>query len=218
MTSRISSLIALPYEIARMPAVLVDSGLASRLSEDSIPRVTLDRALGSADRIAGSLLRNSAIAQRGADRIERSSNLATAARFEKEAATRREQAKETVVSARQEAAQKREAAHDRVTSGLDEAEAAEARGKQQAKTRAAKDAAARKAAADEKAAQRAATIEEREDRVESAAEMRKKTAERKARSEIDEARGSRQSAAEARADAEQLSDLTEAKKRQRKQD
>ena len=218
MTSRINSLIALPYELARMPVALVDNSLASRLAEDSMPRVTLDRALGSADKLAGSLLRNPDIAHRGAERIDRSRKLAAAARLEQKATTRREQAEETLVSGAEDAAQKREAARDRVTSGLDEAEKVEARGKQQAEARARKDAAAKKAAADERAAKRTATIEEREERVESAAETKKKVAQREARSELDEARESRQSAAEARADAERLSDLTEAKKEKRKRD
>ena len=218
MTSRITSLIALPYELARMPVVLVDNSLSTRLPDDSVPRVILDRAIGSSDKLAGSLLRNPDIAQRGADRIERSGKLATAARLEQEAATRREQAEETIVSGRQQAAKKREAARDRVTAGLAEAEAAEARGKQEAEARAAREAADKKAAADERAAKRATTIEQRKDRVESAAETKKKATQRKARSELDEARESRQTAAEARADAERLSDLTEARKKDRKKD
>lgn len=218
MNSRISSLIALPYELARMPAVLVDNNLSARLSEDSMPRVTLDRAIGSADKLAGTLLRNPDIAQRGADRIERSSKLATAARLEKEAENRREEARSTLVSGREEAAQKREAAHDRLASGLDEAEALEMRGKQEAEARAARRAADKKAVADERAEQRAATIEEREERLESAAEAKKKAALSRARSELDDARESRQSAADARDSAARLSDLTDAKKQERKQD
>jgi len=217
MTSRITALIALPYELARMPVVLVDDRLAGRLPEDSVPRVTLDRAIGSADRLAGSLLRNSDIARRGADRIERSSKLATAARLEREAATRREQAQETAVSGRQEAARKREAARDQVTSGLAEAEVVEAQKKQEAEARAEKLAADKKAAADQRAAKRAATIEKRKDRAESAAEAKKKAAQRGARAGLEEARESRQSASEARDDAERLSNLTEAKKQERKQ-
>ncbi len=217
MTSRISTLIALPYELARKPAVLVDAGLSARLEEDSLPRVTLGRAIGSADMVVGTLLRNPDIARRGADRIERSSKLATAARLEEEAATRRDQARETVVSGRQDAEQKREAARDRVTSGLAEAEVVEAQKKQEAEARAAERAADKKAAADKRAANRTATIEQRKERVETAAETKKKAAQRDARSELDEARETRQSAAEARADAERLDDLTEAKKRERKQ-
>lgn len=60
----ISTLVSLPYEIARFPLALVDSRLSDRLPEASTPRVTLDRALGSADKIAGKLTGNRDIAQR----------------------------------------------------------------------------------------------------------------------------------------------------------
>ena len=57
----ISTLIALPYELARLPLAIVDNGLSSRLPETSGPRVALDRAIGSADKLAGALLRNDQI-------------------------------------------------------------------------------------------------------------------------------------------------------------
>ena len=70
------TLISLPYELARVPLVLVDNAVAKRLPESSRSRVTLDRAIGSADRLAGALLRNGDIAQRGTDRLRRSADLA----------------------------------------------------------------------------------------------------------------------------------------------
>lgn len=213
-----SNVIALPYEIARLPLALVDDRLLGRLPESSAPRVALDRTLGSADKLAGSLLGNPVIAQRGADRIERSSRLATASRLEKEAAARRKEAHETIVEGREEADEKRKAARDRAVSGLDEAAAAEARGKQEAEAQAARTAAAKKSAADTRAAARAETVEQRKERVESAAENKQKAARRKAKAELDEARETQEAATEARADAEKLSDLTEVKKQKRKQD
>ncbi|MEP7088497.1 MAG: hypothetical protein ABI776_00210 [Nocardioidaceae bacterium] len=78
----ISTVIALPYEIARLPLVLVDHRLSDRLPETSGPRLTLDRTIGSVDKLAGTLLGNRDIAQRGADRLERSDKLMTAARLE----------------------------------------------------------------------------------------------------------------------------------------
>jgi hypothetical protein len=214
----ISTLIALPYEVARLPLTIADNGLVRRLPETSGTRVTLDRAIGSADKLAGTLLGNRDIVQRGADRIERSEKLLTAARLEQEAATRREQARDTAAAGRRKATRKRKAAQDRAASGLDEADAAEARGRQQAKAKAAKTAAAKKAAADRRAASRTATVEQRKGRVDSAAEARKRSAQRKAKAELDDARKTKQSATEARADAERLSDLSEAKKQERKQD
>lgn len=214
----ISTLIALPYEIARLPLTLVDSKLADRLPETSGPRVTLDRAIGSADKVAGSVLRNRDIAQRGTDRIERTDKLVAAARLEQAAAQRREQAAETAAEGRQEAAQKRKAAQDRAASGLDEAAAAEARGKQEAKAEATKAAAAKKAAADKRAASRSDSAEQRKKIADGAAEADKQAAQRKAEGERDEARKTAQEAAEKRDDAELLGDLVEEKKQERQQD
>jgi hypothetical protein len=213
----ISTLIALPYELARLPLVIVDHRLSDKLPETSGPRVTLDRAIGSADKLAGALLGNRDIAKRGAERIDRSDKLLTAARLEQEAATRREQARETATAGRREAAQMRKAAQDRAASGLNEADAAEARGQREARAKAARSASAKKAAADQRAASRTATVEKRKQRADSGAEAKKQAAQREAKAELDDARETRQSAAEARVDAERLSDLTEAKKHERKQ-
>lgn len=212
----LNKLIALPYKAARLPLTLADKTIAERLPETSGPRVLLDRTLGSADKLAGSVLRNQDIAQQGAERLERSSKLVTAARLEQEAEARREQARETAVTGAQEAAEKRKAARKRVESGLDEADAVEARGKQQAATQASKTAAAKKSAAAKRAETRKAGAERRKKSVESAADAKTKVAQRKAKNELDEARQKKQAAADARADAERLEKLTEAKKQTRK--
>ena len=214
----ISNLISLPYELARRPLDLVDDQLSERLSETSIPRVALDRALGSADRIAGSVLRNHAIAERGAERLDRSSKLVTAARLEKEADAQREAARETIRTGRQEAEREREAAQEHAASGLDEAESAEARGKREATARAVQTAAAKKSAADQRATGRKTVAEQRKQRVETAAEAKKKAAQQEAKTELDDAREDLKAAKEARSDAERLSELTEAKKQERTQD
>ena len=54
-------------------------------------------------------------------------------------------------------------------------------------------------------------------RVDSTAEAKKQAAQRAAKSELDDARETKQAAAKTRADADRLDDLTEAKKQQRKQ-
>ena len=114
----IATLIALPYEIARFPLAVVNQQLAGRLPESSSPRATLDRAIGSVDKVAGSILHNQVITERGAARVERAEKLRRAAHLEQEAAIRREAARDTVQEASQEAAQKRKAAKDRAASGL----------------------------------------------------------------------------------------------------
>ena len=212
----LDTLIALPYQLARLPLTVVDKALVGRLSATSVPRVTLDRVIGSADKLAGGVLGNDDIAQRGVDRIERSDKVLTAARLEQEAQTLLARASTTAAAGRQQATRKRQQAKDRATSGLVEAESVQARGKQKAKAAATRTASAKKAAADHRAASRTTTIERRKDRVDSTAEAKKKSAQRSAKPELDKARKTKQSAAEARSDAKILSDLTQAKKQTRK--
>jgi len=214
----ISTLIALPYELARLPFATIDAGLARSLPETSVPRKTVDRAIGSADKIAGALLRNGAIARRGTERVDRSDKLVAAARLQAQAETRREAADDVAQRGQQEAAAKRQAAAERVSSGLAEARQAEERGKQKASADAAKKSAAKKAAADRLAADRTETVEQRKKRVAEAAEAKKAAARKTAKQELDDARESKEAAAGARDDAEVLSELADAKKQDRKQD
>jgi hypothetical protein len=213
----IRTLIAAPYELARLPLVIIDKSLASRLPEASGARLTLNRAIGSADKVAGALIGDREIAKRGTDRIEHSDKVRTAARLEQEAATRRSQARETATTGTQKAVQKRQAAQARAVSGLEEADVAEARGKQQAKATAAKTATAKKAAANKRAANSATTVQQRKERVTTAAEAKNGATQRRAKAEIGTARQAKKSAAEARAAAGHLRDLTAAKKAARKQ-
>lgn len=213
----ISTLITLPYELARLPLVLADGTLSGTLSETSAPRVALDRTIGSADKLAGSLLGNRDIAARGVDRLERSDKLRAAAQQEARATSLRREARDTAESGRREAAKERKTAEARVTSGLREADKVEARGKQEAQARAAKTRATGKAAADNRAQNRTAVVEHRKQRTAAAAEAKTKSAQRKAAAELDDARKAKTSATRERADAERLEELTEAKREQRKQ-
>lgn len=209
------TLVSLPYELARLPLAVVDDALSDRLPESR--RLTLDRAIGSADKLAGTVLGNRDIAQRGVARLERSAKLAEATRLEEDAAARREQAQAKAAEGRREAARQRKAAQVRATTGLDEADAAEQRGKREAKDRARTTAAEKKAAADKRAAERTTQAERRKERAAGAAESRRKVTSRKAKAELDDARATKQQAAEARADADRLSELAEAKKQARRQ-
>ncbi len=213
----ISTFLTLPYELARLPLVVVGDSVSERLPETSVARVTLDRAIGSADKLAGTVLRNRDILERGTQRLERSEQLLAAARLQQDAAARREQARESAAAGRQEAAEKRRTAQDHAASGLDRADAVEAQGKQEAEAKAAKAAAAKKKAADQRAASRAATAERRKAGVDAAAEAKKQTAQREAKTKLDDAQETKESAEAARADADRLSDLTETKKQERKQ-
>src|SRR3712207_6409990 len=95
-TNMISTLIALPYELARKPLAAADAKLSDRLPENVGNRIGW--ALGSADKVAGTLLANPEIAERGAERVERATKLLTAAKLERQALARREQADQTEVT------------------------------------------------------------------------------------------------------------------------
>ena len=213
----ISTLIALPYKIARAPLAFVDNTLADHLPETSMPRTTLDLVLGSTDKFAGALLGDERLGRRGAERIERSDTLRKAARFEHHADARRKEAKQTVTAARDEAERKRDAAQDRAAESLEVADVVEAREKREAKAEARSTAAAKKRAADEEAKQRTATIEQRKRRASSTADAKKKATQRQAKKKIDHARASQQAAVHDRAEAEQLENLVDAKRQSRKE-
>lgn len=211
----ISTLISLPYELARRPIVAIGEGLTSRLHEDAAPRVFLDRAIGSADQFAGILLRNGQIAQRGADRLQRSTGLAQAASFERKAEAKRERAREIRAEGHQKAEAQREDARTSLERGLEEADVVEAQGKRDARTAARKAATTKKAAADRAASARKSTAEQRRARTDRSAANQEKAAQRRAASELKEAREDQQAAADSRKDADRLEQLTEAKKAER---
>ena len=212
----ISTLISLPYELTRRPLVAVGDGLAGRLREDAAPRVYLDKAIGSADRLAGALLHNGKIAQRGTDRLERSAGLAQAATLERKAEAKRDQARTTQAAGRRKAEDQRQAAEEKLAHGLDEADAVEAQGKRDARAAATKTASAKKAAANQQASTKKSAADQRRARAEKAASAKEKAAQRQASAELEEARDNQETAADARKDANRLKDLTEAKKTERR--
>jgi|1185.fasta_scaffold147826_2 hypothetical protein len=212
----IRNLITLPYELARKPLALADERLSGKLPDALAQR--FGKALGTADALAGTVLRKPEITERGVDRVDRATRLLQADRLEREADAQQAHARETAQRGAQEAARKREAARERAADGLDEADKIEARSKQEAKERAEKTAASKKAAADKRASTKKTAAERRKAQVTSVANATQQGAQRRAKAELDEARDDMQSAAEARADAQRLSDLTNATKRDRKQD
>jgi hypothetical protein len=212
----INTVITLPYELARKPLAVADERLSDKLPEALGSRVGW--ALGSADKVAGTLLRNPDIAQRGTDRVERANKLLTASRLETEAEARRLEADRVADAGIEEAARKREAAEDRAESGLEEADEAERRGKQAARERAQQTADAKQASAQKRAAARKAAAESRKEQVTSIADAQQRNAQERAKAELADADEERREADEARADAERLAELTETKKQARKQD
>jgi hypothetical protein len=212
----ISTLVALPYKLARTPLALIDSTLSQRLPETSAPRTALDLVIGSTDKFAGALLGDQELGRRGEERIERSGTLRKAAQREHQADAKWKQAEQVASSGREDAVRKRETAEDRAAESLELADVVEADEKREAKAEARKQAAARKRAADQEAERRTDTIEQRKQRVSAATEAKKKAGQRQAKAMFDQAREAEMDAAQSRGDAEKLEDLAATKKRQRK--
>jgi hypothetical protein len=207
----------LPYLLTRQPLSLLDSAVASRLREDSSPRMMFNRAVGSYDQFAGRLLNDETITQQGNDRVARADKLASAVVLEREAAERREAAAATARSGREKAAAKAEQARDRMVGGREDAEATEREEKQAAAERARAAAARRKQQAEEHAEEQVQQIDNRVERVENMADARVKKATKTANRKLSAAKDERDSASAARADADQLGTLAASKRQTRKQ-
>ena len=193
-----NNLLTIPYKLARLPIGLVDERVTERLPEGSAPRTAIDRALGSADKLAGSLLRDPDLAARGAERIERSERLAAAAHLEAEAEALREDAQ------------------DRASAGLQDADEIEERRSAQAREAADQEAERKKAAAAKRAEARRADAEKRKQREQEAAEATKQSAQDDAKQRLEDAAQTTRSARSKKVDAEQLEELADAKAEQRR--
>lgn len=213
----ISNLLAIPYKVVRTPLAVIDSTLAERLPEGSLLRATLDRVIGTSDKLAGTMLGDPSLAERGLDRLERCDTLRKAAKLQNEADRYHKEADQTMANAHEDAAQKRTAADERVAEVLDVADVVEARGKREARAEAKKAEASRKATADRKAENRVAVIDQRRNRLEANAEAVREAARNEAKAKLDHARKVDRTAEQSRAEAERLDSIAEAKKRERKQ-
>ena len=207
----------LPYQVTRRSLTLLDSTVASRLPEDSRPRMMFSRAVGTFDQFAGRLLDDAVVTQRGVDRIARADNLASAVVLEREAAERRDAAAATARSGREEAETKAGHARDRIAEGREQADAIKRDGKQAAADQARANSRRRKQQAKEHARKQVAQIDGRAKRVETVADARVTNATKTADSKLSAAKNERASAASARDDADQLGSLATAKRQTRKQ-
>lgn len=101
----------LEYKALRLPATLIESQVVVRfLAEDSALRLGFERALGTLDEKAGSVLGNDDLTQRGHALRRRSEVLGKAVALEATAQARKESAEATIVAGAQSAQQTREAA------------------------------------------------------------------------------------------------------------
>ena len=211
------TLLAVPYKFYRLPLAVVDEQVARRLPADSALRLVFDRALGSYDWLAGRLLGDVAVAERGSDRIARSAKLAGAVALERDAAAYRDQAAEEIGSGQRSAAAKREKARQRLADGLDEANARERQGKQRAAAQARADATRGKQQAAARTKQRVGAIQQRLQKADAVTDVKLQQTRRGADAKLDQARATKAAANSARARADQLGQLAATKRNSRNQ-
>jgi hypothetical protein len=209
------TLLTVPYKLYRAPLAVLDQLAAQRLRADSPPRLVLDRALGSYDRLAGRLLDDDDIAAQGSDRIARSAKLADAVTLERDAAARREQAAEAANAGQQNAAAKHEEAKQRLADGLDRADTTERRGKQHAATQARAQAKSAKRQTDAGTNQRVSAIQQGLQRVDAVTDAKLQQTRRGANAKLEDASATKTAANSARVRADQLGDLAATKRNSR---
>jgi len=113
---------ALEYKALRLPATLIESQVVVRfLAEDSALRLGFEKALGTIDEKAGSLLGNASLASRGHALRRRSEILEKAVALEAKAEARTEAAEAKLQASTQSAEQKRDAARKAQREGVQEA-------------------------------------------------------------------------------------------------
>ena len=113
---------ALEYKALRLPATLIETQVVVRfLAEDSALRLGFEKALGTLDEKAGSLLGNDQLASRGHALRRRSEVLAKAVQLEAKAEARTESAEATLKASQEKAERTREQALKNQREGVQEA-------------------------------------------------------------------------------------------------
>ncbi|GAC1610662.1 MAG: hypothetical protein NVS3B26_18660 [Mycobacteriales bacterium] len=209
--------VALEYKALRLPATVIETQVVVRfLAEDSALRLGFEKALGTLDEKAGSLLGNEALASRGHALRRRSEILGKAVDLEAKAAARTEAADAKLAASKDSAEQTREAARKAQRDSVQEV----LRGEQAEKLRLEQEAASKlqaekKRVADEaraKAAAVTAQLDAQEARIDSVTQAR--TAAPKA--QLTEAVAEKKAADAERSKADRLAQLANEEKETRR--
>lgn len=207
---------ALEYRALRLPATLIESQVARFLAEDSAVRLGFEKALGTLDEKAGSLLGNDAIASRGHALRRRSDILGKAVALEAKAETRKAAAATKLEAAKKAAAQTREqaerAARDGVRRTLRTEQADRRRAEQEAKARLRAETERVNAEARAKAQAVQAELDAQERRIEETTKARTAAP----RAQLSRAVADKKAAGAERAKAERLAELAADEKQTRR--
>ncbi|HEU5267524.1 MAG TPA: hypothetical protein VFU35_12535 [Jatrophihabitans sp.] len=210
------TLLTVPYRLYRLPLAVIDWQVARRLPADSTPKLAFDKAVGGYDRLAGRLLGDTEIADRGSERIARSTKLADAKALEAKATAHRQDAAAAARAGADTARTKRSQSRQRVAEGLDDAAETERRSKQRAA-----DAAAEKASRDKEQVgavteKRVSDVRRRRDQADAAADAKEQHTRRRAQAQLADVREAKAAASSDRSDAEHLDQLAAGKRETRR--
>lgn len=207
---------SLEYRALRLPATLIETQVARFLADDSAVRLGFEKALGTVDEKAGSLLGDERLATRGHALRRRSEILGKAVELEEKAESRKAAAASKLEAGKRAAQQTREAAkrtaRESVRETLGTTQADKRRAEQEAKARLRAETERVEAEARAKAQAVEAQLAAQERRIDETTKAR--TAAPKA--QLSNAVADKQQAAAERAKAERLAQLADGEKQSRR--
>jgi hypothetical protein len=210
------SILRVQYHVARVPLQLIEDQLVARLDSDARLRLFYQRSLGLLDAVAGNVLDNPRLAQRGANKIEASDKLMRAADLDAQANATVAQAGSEIRESRRAATQAVKDAHAEKAQEAKQARDTAEERKRAARKDADQRATAAKDRADKTAAQRKGAADAAKRVQHSVIRAHEKLAEVDAQAKLDDAQDNRGVAARKRADADRLEDLADEEKAKRR--
>lgn len=154
------SILKFQYKIVRIPLGLFETKVVDTLDSEAPARLVYEHTVGALDKKVGTILGDSAIAQRGAEQVKHADDLARAVTLEAEADAAEAAADAKLNTARETAETERVAAEDAAREAAEEARATAEQRKIDAAEEADRQAAAEKKKADDIEASRAAAARE----------------------------------------------------------
>ncbi|MDT7537007.1 MAG: hypothetical protein QOI82_592 [Actinomycetota bacterium] len=207
---------ALEYRALRLPATLLEKQAARFLAEDSAVRLGFEKALGTLDEKAGSLLGNETIAGRGHALRRRSEILGKAVKLESKAEARKQAAAAKLEAGKKAAEQTREQAKRTAREGVQQT----LRNEQAEKKKADQEAKARLQAETERVAAearaKAQTVEAQLDAQERRIDETTKARTAAPKAQLSNAVAEKKAAESERAKADRLAKLADAEKESRR--
>ncbi|MGE2832739.1 IF2 family translation initiation factor [Mycobacterium sp. SMC-4] len=209
------AVLRLQYRLARVPLQLIEQRFVARMDAEAPPRLYFERAVGTVDAAAGSLLRDAKLEESGINRIEKAAVLGEAARLDDLAAQQKQQAEDELAERRERAASAPEEARQEAQERISEARLTAEQRKQQTAQEAAVRAEQAKKQVDDAAEQKVAAVEKTRRNVENRSRAVENTKVSAAKEELEDAADKQRTAGKARQHAERLDELSDVEKEKR---